>query len=184
MLFRSVTPPPGALEASGTDFKNVISFNSLSKRSNLPGLRSGFAAGDADFIARLTQFRNVAGPQLPGPLQAASAAIWRDEGHVAKSRDIYRRKFKLVREILGNRGGHLAPEGGFFLWLEMKHLGGSEKAAVTIWQRTGVKVLPGAYLSYAVAGTADPGRDYVRAALVHDLATTETALHRLASVLE
>ena len=179
-----VTPPPGALEASGTDFKNVISFNSLSKRSNLPGLRSGFAAGDADFIARLTQFRNVAGPQLPGPLQAASAAIWRDEGHVAKSRDIYRQKFKLVREIFGNRGGHLAPEGGFFLWLEMKHLGGSEKAAVTIWQRTGVKVLPGAYLSYAVAGTADPGRDYVRAALVHDLATTETALHRLASVLE
>ncbi len=157
----------------------MVIFNSLSKRSNLPGLRSGFAAGDADFIARLIQFRNVAGPQMPLPVQAASAAIWADEAHVVASRGVYQAKFAMVEQILGNRTGVRPPDGGFFLWVEVTRFGGSENAAVTIWKRAGVRVLPGAYLSFVGAGDADPGRDYIRVALVHDLETTRDALERI-----
>jgi aspartate/methionine/tyrosine aminotransferase len=181
------TPPVGALEvawrATGS-LANVVAFNSLSKRSNLPGLRSGFVAGDPAFIARFSQFRNVAGPQMPIPVQWASAAIWRDETHVEASRAIYRAKFDLAACHLGNRFGKVRPDGGFFLWLDVTHFGGGEKTAVTLWKSTGVRVLPGAYLTRVEAGRPDPGSGYIRIALVHDLEATETALVRVAQVLE
>lgn len=179
--------PPGALEIAvkrSGSLANVVSFNSLSKRSNLAGARSGFSAGDADFIKRLLQFRNVMAPQMPIPIMAASAAAWQDEAHVEESRRLYQRKFRLAAEILGNRLGGRGPEGGFFLWLDVSRIGGGEKGSVTLWQRSGVRVLPGAYLTHASAVAEDPGRDFVRIALVHDLATTEEALKRIASVLE
>lgn len=178
-------PPTGALEVAigkTGSAANVVVFNSLSKRSNLPGLRSGFAAGDPEFLARYSQFRNVAAPQFPLPAQHASAATWNDEAHVAANRELYRKKFDAVNEILGNRFGDVRPAGGFFLWLDMTHLGGGENAALTLWKRTGVKVLPGAYLTYRPGQTGDPGSAYVRVALVEDLATTRQALERIVEV--
>lgn len=180
-------PPPGALqvalERTGS-LDNVIVFNSLSKRSNLAGLRSGFCAGDPAFIKRLAQFRNVAAPQMPIPIMAASTAIWSEESHVVESRRLYQQKFTMAREILGNRLPGGGPQGGFFLWLDVSRIGGGEQASVTLWQRSGVRVLPGAYLTHASGEAEDAGRDYVRIALVHDLATTEEALRRLSVVVE
>jgi aspartate/methionine/tyrosine aminotransferase len=183
----SDAPPPGALEValrSGGGFANLLVFNSLSKRSSVPGLRSGFCAGDPNFIRRLSQFRNVAAPQMPLPTQAASTALWRDEAHVVANRALYAAKFDAATQILGNRFGRVRPDGGFFLWLKMSQYGGGEAAAVTLWKQSGVKVLPGAYLTQAVNGRSNPGADYIRIALVEDLATTRQALERVARSFE
>lgn len=178
-------PPTGVLEvAAGTgSLANVVAFNSLSKRSNLPGMRSGFVAGDGDFLSRLSQFRNVMAPQMPLPIQWASAAVWADEAHVEPSRALYAEKFRLAADALGNQLGNPMPGGGFFLWLDMSHFGGGEAASVRLWKRCGVKVLPGAYLSQKDARGGDPGAAYVRVALVHDLETTREALDRLRKAL-
>ena len=176
------TPPAGALEtAQGAfgDFRNLIVFQSLSKRSNLPGLRSGFCAGDPDFIAPYASFRNVACPQMPLPLQHVSTALWQDETHVEASRELYLAKFEAAARILGERFGFRRPHGGFFLWLDMSQKGGGEAATATLWKAYGVKVLPGAYLGHRYEDGANPGEDYVRLALVGDLATTEEALRRI-----
>ena len=172
-------PPPGALEVAveSGNFANIVSFNSLSKRSNVPGLRSGFCAGDPDFLARFAAFRNVACPQMPLPVQHASATLWADERHVEASRTLYREKFALAEDILGVG----APAGGFFLWMDMSALGGGEQAALRLWRETGVKVIPGGFLA-ADAGGAPPGVDHIRVALVGDIAATGTALERIASV--
>ena len=178
--------PTGVLEvAARTDagFSHIVSFHSLSKRSNLPGLRSGFAAGDADFIAALGSFRNVVGPQMPLPIQHASAALWNDEAHVEANRDLYRAKFDAAARILGDRYGFHRPDGGFFLWLDMSAQGGGETATKTLWQHCGVKVVPGGYLARDGAGGANPGADFVRVALVDDLATTEDGLARMVACL-
>ncbi len=176
----AVAPPPGVLEVAAEtgSFANVLSFNSLSKRSNVPGLRSGFCAGDPDFLSRFAAFRNVACPQMPLLVQAASAALWSDEAHVEESRALYREKFAMAESILGAG----APAGGFFLWLDVSALGGGEQAALRLWRETGVKVIPGGYLA-AEAGGAPPGVDHIRVALVGDIAATGTALKRIASVL-
>jgi len=173
-------PPPGALEiaAETGSFANVISFNSLSKRSNAPGLRSGFCAGDADFLARFAAFRNVACPQMPLPIQAASAALWADERHVEASRALYREKFALAETLLGVR----APAGGFFLWLDASALGGGERATLGLWREAGVKVIPGGYLA-ADAGGAPPGVDHIRVALVGSAEAAREGLIRLARIL-
>lgn len=179
-------PPTGALEiAAGTDagLSHVVSFQSLSKRSNLPGLRSGFAAGDKDFIAALATFRNVVGPQMPLPVQHASAALWNDEAHVEANRDLYRAKFDAAGRILGDRYGYQRPEGGFFLWLDMSAHGGGEAATKTLWQHCGVKVVPGGFLARDGAGGANPGSDFIRVALVDDLKTTEIGLERMVACL-
>lgn len=179
----SGAPPPGALEIALNEtgsLANVVAFNSLSKRSNLPGLRSGFCAGDPDFLEIFERFRNVSAPQVPLPVQHASAAIWDDERHVEASRALYQAKFGLADELLGNRFGYRRPAGGFFLWLEMGQMGGGEAATVTLWKRSGVKVLPGAYLTHASSDAKSPGEPFVRVALVEDLATTRRALERIA----
>lgn len=179
-------PPPGTLEvAAKTDegLSHVVSFQSLSKRSNLPGLRSGFAAGDADFIAALGAFRNVVGPQMPLPIQHASTALWKDEAHVEANRALYRAKFDAASRIIGNRFGYQRPPGGFFLWLDMSEHGGGEVATQTLWKLCGVRVVPGGYLARDGAGGANPGADFVRVALVDDLATTEAGLARMVDCL-
>ncbi|TAN76910.1 MAG: aminotransferase class I/II-fold pyridoxal phosphate-dependent enzyme [Magnetospirillum sp.] len=123
--------PPGALAscaALGEGLANVLVFNSLSKRSSVPGLRSGFVAGDERVIKAFSRLRSYGGAATPLPVQAASAALWRDETHVIESRDIYRTKLDLAERILGGRFGFYRPAGGFFLWLDV----GDGEAAATV----------------------------------------------------
>ena len=163
-IYRS-TPPIGVLQAAteaATDPERVLAFHSLSKRSSLPGLRSGFVAGGPGSIAAIRQLRAYAGAPLPGPLQTVAAAIWADETHVEENRALYTEKYAVADEVLGDLTGYTAPEAGFFLWLPVAD---GEEATLEIWRRTGVRVLPGAYLSRDVNGD-DPGRGYIRVALV------------------
>jgi N-succinyldiaminopimelate aminotransferase len=179
-------PPPGALEvamAETASLANVVAFQSLSKRSGLPGLRSGFVAGDPAFLAAFGRFRNVAGPQVPIPIQHVSAAAWADEAHVEAGRAAYRANFEAADSILGTRYGYARPAGSFFLWLNLADFGGGEEAAKTLWKGCGVKVLPGAYLTKPQTDQADPGRDFVRVALVHDAETTREGLARIVATL-
>ncbi len=159
-------PPTGAIEVVeklGTDPNRVAIFHSLSKRSNLPGLRSGFIASGAKTINEVKQLRNYAGAPLPLPLQQAAAAVWDDEDHVVQSRAMYQEKFELADRILGNIPGYQSPQAGFFLWLSVED---DEAAAVKLWKETGVKVLPGGYLAQDVEGHENPGKKYIRVALV------------------
>lgn len=159
------TPPTGALEVVkelGTDRNRVVIFHSLSKRSNLPGLRSGFAASGPETMREIKQLRNYAGAPLPLPLQQAAAAVWADEAHVEKNRALYQEKYAIADRIFGNVPGYASPEAGFFLWLPVED---DEAAALRLWRETGVRVLPGSYLAQNVAGT-NPGQDYIRVALV------------------
>jgi N-succinyldiaminopimelate aminotransferase len=175
-------PPPSALQAAlgGDGWANVVVFNSLSKRSNVPGLRSGFCAGDTMFLDRLAALRNVVGPSMPGPIQHASASIWDDEAHVELSRADFRAKLALARQYLGHRPGFRLPDGGFFLWLRMGP-GRGAAAALALWRERGLRLLPGAFMALPTPTGANPGGDYVRLALVQDTATIHEALHRLAS---
>jgi len=160
------TPPPGALAAAaraGADPERVTVFQSLSKRSNAPGLRAGFAAGGPKAIAALKQLRAYGGAPLPLPIQRAATALWGDEAHVEASRALYRAKFALADRLLGNLPGYRAAEGGFFLWLRV---GDGEAAALRLYRETGVRVLPGAYLGRATPGSGNPGAVYIRVALV------------------
>ena len=176
------TAPVGAMTIrSETDrsLSRLLAFHSLSKRSNLAGLRSGFVAGNGELMAKLREFRNVAGPQLPLPLAAVSTAAWSDEGHVIANRALYREKFEAARVKLGNRFGFAVPAGSFFLWLDV---GDGEAAAVKLWREGGVRVLPGGYLARDTA-SGNPGKSFIRVALVNDIATTREALDRLARIL-
>ncbi|MEJ1967569.1 MAG: aminotransferase class I/II-fold pyridoxal phosphate-dependent enzyme [Rhizomicrobium sp.] len=175
-------PPVSALPARGAPYERLLTFHSLSKRSGLPGLRSGIVAGDATLIERFRQLRNYAGPQVALPIIAASAAAWRDEVHVEANRAAYRDKFDLAQRMLGNR--LRVPEGGFFLWLEV---GDGEAVALRLWREAGVRTLPGAYMGREViAGNprSNPGFSYIRVALVNDLSTIGAALERTIEVLE
>lgn len=177
-------PPPGGLqvaEATPERFANLVVFNSLSKRSNLPGLRSGFCAGDGAFLDSLAEIRNLIAPQVPGPTQHASAAIWDEEQHAAVNRAAYRAKFDLCDRLLKGRFGYKRPAGGFFLWLDMEHLGGGRNAAVTLWKERGVKVIPGSFLASEAEDGVNPGDRFVRLALVRGLAEIEEALKRMAA---
>lgn len=177
--------PVGGLEVAAATperFSNIVVFNSLSKRSNLPGLRSGFCAGDGAFLDALSEIRNLVGPTMPGPIQHVSAAVWADERHVAHNRLAYQKKFDVADEVLGNHFGYRRPAGGFFLWLDMSQIGGGIDATVTIWKRAGVRVIPGAYLAQAGRDGTNPGADYVRVALVADPETIREALDRIVSI--
>lgn len=182
----SESPPPGGLEAAykeSQSFSNLLIFNSLSKRSNVPGLRSGFIAGDETFLEAFSRFRNVAAPQMPLPVQHASAVLWSDEAHVTASRELYAAKFAIARKILKDVLPYADPAGAFFLWLKVGHLGGGEAAVKTFWKECGVKVLPGAYLAQTDSTGRNPGADYIRMALVEDLSLTREALERLVRFL-
>jgi N-succinyldiaminopimelate aminotransferase len=179
------TSPPGILQVAARmgGFERVLAFNSLSKRSNAPGLRSGFIAGDAAFLADYLNYRNVASPQVPLPVQYASAALWADEAHVERSRALYREKIASATGMLGAMPEYFEPAGGFFLWLDLSKFGGGEEAAKTIWKGCGVKILPGAYLARPDSRGLNPAENYARLALVDEPGVTREALHRLASFL-
>ncbi|MEL6952523.1 MAG: aminotransferase class I/II-fold pyridoxal phosphate-dependent enzyme [Pseudomonadota bacterium] len=174
------TPPPGGLQMAhhlGADPERVVAFHSLSKRSNLPGLRSGFAAGGPSSIAAMAQLRAYAGAPLSLPLQRVAERIWADEAHVEANRALYREKYRLADSIFGNVPGYTAPQGGFFLWLKVPDATG-EEAALRLWTEQGVRVLPGAYLGHAVDGI-NPGDNYIRVAMVAPLDETERGLKRI-----
>jgi len=143
----------------------LVVFHSLSKRSNLPGLRSGFMAGGPKVVALFKKLRAYSGAPLPLPIQHVSEAVWGDEQHVNASRLLYRQKYGVVDEIMGDVPSYQAPQAGFFLWLPVWD---GEAVALKIWKNTGVRVLPGAYLSRPVAGE-DPGAGFVRVALVAEV---------------
>jgi N-succinyldiaminopimelate aminotransferase len=175
--------PPGMLEASGPDFANVVVFHSLSKRSNLPGLRVGFAAGDHRFLGPYLELRNVAAPQVPTPAQHVAISAYGDESHVEKNRELYSAKFDLADEIIGGRYGYERPAGGFFLWLDVSKQGGSEIVTKRLWSEAGVRVVPGRYLAREQRDGSNPGSDYIRVAMVQDKTATAEALYRLVAVL-
>jgi aspartate/methionine/tyrosine aminotransferase len=176
-------PPTGALEVADKDFANVVTFNSLSKRSSLPGLRVGFVAGDKRFIKPFLDLRAVSAPQVPVPAQEVAVVAYGDEAHVEENRALYRAKFDLADQILGNRYGYKRPAGGFFLWLDVSQQGGSEGAAVKLWKEGGLRVVPGNYAARPQADGSNPGEGYIRVAMVQDRATTAEALHRIVKVL-
>ena len=179
-------PPLSALTArfrqSGT-LNKLLSFHSLSKRSCLPGLRSGIVVGDRVLMKRFRQFRNYAGPQVPKPIMAASAAAWRDEAHVVANRARFAEHFDLAKRLLGNRAGFRLPQGGFCLWLDV-----GDGVAVTrkLWREGGIRVLPGAFMGREVLPgkpQSNPGFSYIRVALVSDLSTIRTAFERMGEIL-
>jgi aspartate/methionine/tyrosine aminotransferase len=176
--------PGSMLECAGPDFTNVIAFQSLSKRSNLPGMRVGFAAGDRKFLAAYLELRNVAAPQVPVPLQHVAVAAYSDEAHVEENRRLYRIKFDLADQILGNRYGYARPAGGFCLWLDVSDRGGDEAACVKLYRDAGVRVIPGSYLARLQDDGSNPGAGYIRLALVSDSESTAEALHRLVETLD
>lgn len=175
--------PGSALEHSGPDFANVAAFQSLSKRSNLPGMRVGFAAGDAKFLARFHELRNVAAPQVPVPLQHVAVAAYADEVHVEANRKLYVQKFDLADQIIGDRFGYKRPDGGFCLWLDVSAYGGDEAATVKLFKDGGLRVIPGSYLARQQPDGSNPGAGYIRIALVQSPEVTADALHRLVDVL-
>jgi len=178
------TAPAGMLEAAGEDFTNTVVFHSLSKRSNLPGLRVGFAAGDRRFLSAYLELRNVAAPQVPTPMQHVAIAAYGDEAHVEENRRLYSAKFDLADQIIGDRYGYKRPDGGFFLWLDVSKFGGSEAVTKKLWAEAGVRVVPGRYLAREQADGSNPGADYIRVAMVQDKASTAEALHRIVAVLQ
>lgn len=157
--------PTGALQIAkemGADPERILSFHSLSKRSNLPGLRSGFVCGGKDSIAAMRQLRAFSGAPIPNPLQAVAARVWADDDHVVENRALYEQKFRMADQILGHVPGYVPPPAGFFLWLPVED---GEQAALKLWRETGVRVLPGGYFGREVDGV-NPGHGYLRVALV------------------
>jgi N-succinyldiaminopimelate aminotransferase len=176
-------PPPGILDSCarlGSGLKNVAAFHSLSKRSSTPGLRSGFVIAEEKVIAPLNRLRSYCSASMPLPVMAASAALWRDEAHVAENRELYNAKVDLADKLLGHLPGYRRPEAGFFLWLAV---GDGEAFTKALWRRAGVKLLPGAYLARPDQDEYNPGTAYVRVAMVHDLAVTERALVAIRDLL-
>lgn len=176
-------PPTGILEIAaslGGGLENIIAFHSLSKRSSAPGLRSGFMVGHTDLMRAFANLRNFAGAASPLPVCAAAAALWRDEAHVIENRNLYRLKLDIAERKLGNRFGFYRPPGGFFLWL---NVGDGEKAAIELWRKGALRVLPGKYLSVTDPAGVNPGAEFIRVALVANTHDTEEALTRLADCL-
>ena len=175
--------PPGVLQACqnlDAGLTNVLAFHSLSKRSNAPGLRSGFVVGDPKLIAGLKTLRNYGGAAVPNPLLAASAALWKDEVHVEENRTKYQLKFNQADKLLSNKFEYYRPEGGFYLWL---NVGDGEIATQRLWTEGGIRVIPGKYLSKPNLNSLSPGDEYIRVALVHETDIVSTALRRLVNIL-
>lgn len=177
-------PPVGGLETCqqlNDAFKNILVFHSLSKRSNAPGLRSGFVAGDPELIQKFKLLRNYGGASIPMPLLAASAALWRDDEHVVKNRALYSKKFDCADLILAKKFDYYRPAGGFYLWL---NVGDGEAATIKLWGQAGVRVIPGSYLARPDKLGENPGKPYIRIALVQKPAFIKEALTRIINTLQ
>ncbi|HUW26902.1 MAG TPA: succinyldiaminopimelate transaminase [Gallionella sp.] len=174
--------PLGALQAAQQlgrgDYKNLVVFSSLSKRSNVPGMRSGFVAGDAAIIAKFMLYRTYHGCAMNPAVQAASAAAWSDEAHVAENRRLYAEKFAQVAELLQSALPISLPDAGFYLWIRTPVA--DTVFAQALYRDYNVAVLPGSYLARTAQGV-NPGEHYVRLALVANLEEAVEATQRIAS---
>jgi len=182
-------PPLGGLEAAAKlgrqDFRRLIAFTSLSKRSNVPGLRSGFVAGDAALIKAFLLYRTYQGGAMSPPVQAASIAAWGDEAHVADNRALYRAKFDAVTPLLAPVLDVALPDAGFYLWARIPDaLGLSDEAfARALLAQYNVTVLPGSYLAREAHG-ANPGAQRIRMALVAETAECVEAAERIVQFVQ
>lgn len=177
-------PPIGLLQAAARlgriDYRRCLVFHSLSKRSNVPGLRTGFVAGDATLIGDFLRYRTYHGCAMPLPTQAASAAAWQDENHVRENRERYRQKFQVMETRLKGALPFENPAGGFYLW--PKTPCDDVQFARQLFQTTNVTVLPGTYLSRPAHGN-DPGSHRVRIALVPSVEDCAEAADRIAEFI-
>lgn len=182
------TAPIGLLQACANlgrrNFKNCIVFHSLSKRSNLPGLRSGFVAGDAKILQSYLQYRTYQGCAMPIPHQLASIAAWQDEKHVAHNRALYQEKFALWMTELGELLDLRMPEAGFYFWIKVPEPfdGDDEVFVKALYEQANIHALAGRYLSREVDGN-NPGKGYVRVALVASVEESREAISRIRKLL-
>jgi len=179
-------PPLGCLEAaekSGlTDFKNLVAFTSLSKRSNVPGMRSGFVAGDAGILKQFLLYRTYHGCAMSGMIQAASIAAWKDEAHVVANRDMYRDKFAAVTPMLAEVLDVRLPDAAFYLWAAVPG-GDDESFARDLLAQYNVTVLPGSYLARHAQGV-NPGTGRIRMALVAETEECVEAARRIVAFVK
>ena len=178
-LYTSEESCPSILQASSGRSDRLIALHSLSKRSNLPGFRSGFACSGKKTISAYKKFRSFHGVSVPLPIQKASVEAWLNYDFVAENRKSYNDKFSLAADMLKDKVSNVIPEGAFYLWLDVKD---GESYSKKILEKEGLIVLPGSYLSAEVNGF-NPGEKYVRIALVYDFETTEEALKRINNLL-
>lgn len=185
IYFDEGNPPVGLLEAAmaagHTDFSRCVVFHSLSKRSNAPGLRSGFVAGDADVLSNFLRYRTYHGCAMPPATQAASITAWQDEDHVIYNRQYYREKFTAVLAILSPVMNVQQPEAGFYLWAETPI--DDAEFARQLFNDKNVTVLPGSYLARDTQ-TGNPGKNRIRMALVASLEECTEAAHRIRHLIE
>ncbi|KOP51400.1 succinyldiaminopimelate aminotransferase [Pseudomonas coronafaciens pv. porri] len=184
IYFDETSPPPGLLTACAelgrSDFKRCVVFHSLSKRSNLPGLRSGFVAGDADILKAFLLYRTYHGCAMPVHSQLASICAWKDEDHVRENRDQYREKFDAVLAILSPVMDVKKPDGSFYLWAKVPM--DDAEFCCELFEQTHITVIPGSYLSREVDGV-NPGAERIRMALVAPLAECVEAAERIRDFL-
>ena len=185
IYFDEDSPPPGLLQACAAmgehDYRNCVVFHSLSKRSNLPGLRSGFVAGDADILHDFLRYRTYHGCAMPPHHQLASIAAWNDEEHVKANRQLYRDKFAAVLQVFNGKLDVAAPDAGFYLWPQTPI---SDTAfARKLYAEEHVTVLPGSFLARE-AGGINPGENRVRMALVAEPQQCLEAAHRIVACLD
>ncbi|MEA1891266.1 MAG: succinyldiaminopimelate transaminase [Campylobacterota bacterium] len=174
-------PIPSLLEASvhvgNSEFKNILVINSISKRSSAPGLRSGFIAGDEKILKEYMKYRTYVGCASPLPLQSAAALAWDDESHVEVSREVYRKNFEIAQEILGIK----IPDATFYIWLKVdRSLAFTKK----LYENYNVKVLPGEYLARENSDGQNPGKEFIRIALVETAEKTRDALKRIKECMD
>lgn len=177
-------PPIGGLEAAArlgrSDFSNLVVFSSLSKRSNAPGLRSGYVAGDADLIKAFLRYRTYHGSAMSTTIQAASVAAWQDELHVQENRRLYREKFDSFKRILDGKLELEIPEAGFYFWVNIQ--GSDTEFAKKLFEQTHITVLPGSFLGRVNNGI-NPGDGHIRIALVASREECDEAAHRIKNIL-
>jgi N-succinyldiaminopimelate aminotransferase len=185
IYFDEHQPPLGALQAAHQlgrdDYRNLVVFSSLSKRSNVPGLRSGFVAGDAALIKQFWLYRTYHGCAMSPPVQVASTVAWSDEAHVRHNRKLYKEKFAQVTPLLADCLDTRIPDAGFYLWASMARYPGMADTdfARELHRRYNVTVLPGSYLAREANGV-NPGQNFLRIALVADLDECREAAQRIA----
>jgi len=182
IYFDETNPPLGALQAAhqlGRDYKNLIVFSSLSKRSNVPGMRSGFVAGDEKIIEAFALYRTYHGCAMNPAVQAASIAAWNDEAHVIENRKLYAAKFKDVTPLLTDVLEVAVPDAAFYLWAKIKDNQVSDtELAVQLQRDLNITVLPGSFLAREAHGI-NPGKNFVRMALVASYDECIEAAHRI-----
>ena len=176
-------PPIGCLQAAaelGRDFSKLVMFTSLSKRSNVPGLRSGFVAGDAELLKNFLLYRTYHGSAMGIPVQMASIAAWNDETHVLENRRLYQEKFARMLPILAQGFEVTRPDASFYIWLQAPD-GDDLTFARTLWRKAAIQVLPGRFLARDTA-QGNPGAGYVRIALVAPVADCVAAAEKIVAI--